>query len=192
MRVSSLILPPSSFNKRCGSVQGGMLLVRYISNLSVKTLIFAIGVTIVAGLAPIHAAMSAAPKVEVPRSWKKVELRDFSFSIPPDMKERDVRGIDSEVWEYRSREMRLAIDYGMYSIDQKSYAEQPGYKSEWVSIDGQRAKVATFRSGKYFVAAAYFSGLWNSDTKLGFSVESKSAAGQELSKKIFQSIRFRR
>ena len=167
-------------------------MVRLISRLSLKTLIFVIGVSILAALSPAHAQVSAAPKVDVPRGWKKIELRDFSFSIPPDMRERDVHGIDSEVWEYRSRDLRLAIDYGMYSTDHESYAEQPGYKLEWVSLDGESAKVATFRSGKYFVAAVYFTGLWGSDTKLGFSVESKSASGQELSKKIFQSIRFRR
>jgi hypothetical protein len=154
--------------------------------------IFLIGIFVSAGLSPAYAQVGTTPKVDVPRGWKKIELRDFSLEIPPGMKKRDVRGIDSEVWEYRSRDLRLAIDYGMYSNDLESYADRPEYKAEWISIDGKEAKVATYRSGKDYVAAVYFPGLWGSDTKLGFSVESKSATGQELSKKIFQSIRFRR
>ena len=167
-------------------------MVQLKCSLSIGMFLLLTGVSVAAGLPLSCAQLSTTPKVDVPPDWKKIDLRDFSFAIPPDLKERDVRGIDSEVWEYRSRDLRLAIDYGMYSDDLDSYSDRPEYKAEWVSIDSKKAKVVTYRSGKSYVAAVYFPGLWGSDTKLGFSVESKSAAEQELSKKIFQSIRFRR
>lgn len=121
---------------------------RVIFRLSIGTLTFGLGISIAAWFFPSHSQVSTPSKVDVPHGWKKVELSDFSFYVPPDMKERDVRGIDSEVREYRNRNMRLGIDYGMYSNDLKSYAARPEYKSESVSIDGEKAKVATYRSSK--------------------------------------------
>jgi hypothetical protein len=112
------------------------------------------------------------------------------------MKDRKVRAVDSFVWEYRGGGLRLAIDYGMYSNDLSAMEREPDSHVEWVSIHGEKAKVVTGRAGKSFVAAVHFPNLGGNDasgrTKLTFSVESRSAAGQTEAKKIFQSIKFRR
>ncbi len=124
--------------------------------------------------------------------WKKINLVDFQFYLPGDMKDQKVRGIDSAVWDYRNDCLRLAIDYGMYSNDLKSLASQPNHDSEWVLINCQKAYVVTCRYEKSYISAVHFPALWDSDTKLTFYVEGKSDNTQKIAREIFQSIKFRK
>ena len=48
----------------------------------------------------------------ISKDWKKIETEDFSFSIPPTMKNKNVRGIDTEVWQYEDGKITLTIEQG--------------------------------------------------------------------------------
>jgi hypothetical protein len=140
---------------------------------------------------------------EVPPGWKKVELSDFSFSMPPDMRDNEVKGIDSAVWQYRNGGMILTADYGMYSNSLESYKGQPGYGEEWFLIGGKRAKVCTFQLDESFmnttedrefsfISAAYFPEVSEgAATKLSIWVSARGAGEQEAAKKILQSVEFK-
>jgi hypothetical protein len=139
----------------------------------------------------------------VPRNWKTVELSDFSFSLPPDMRDEEVKGIDSAVWQYRNDGMILTIDYGMYSNSLESYKSQPGHHEEWFLIGGKRAKICTFQLDESFmntaedrdfsfISAAYFPEVRESSVaKLSIWVNAKGTGEQEAAKKIFQSVEFK-
>ncbi len=141
--------------------------------------------------------------IDIPRNWKKVELGHFSFSIPPDMRDEEVKGIDSAVWQYRSGGMMLMIDYGMYSNSIESYKGQPDYREEWFLIGGRRAKICTFQLDEShmnteedrnfpFISAAYFPEVGEgSAAKLSMWVSANGAVEQESAKKIFQSVEFK-
>jgi hypothetical protein len=142
------------------------------------------------------------PPVTIPDNWKKIDLDAFSFYAPPDLKNQNVHGIDSAVWEFRTSSMTLNIDYGMYSNDLKFYEDQPEYQAKWYLIGGKSAKVATLRlSDEYaadhlhkdqkYVAAVYFPDVASSGTKLTFWAECVDTTTQESAKKILQSIKFK-
>ena len=150
-----------------------------------------------------RAQVATPPPVTIPEGWKRIDLNDFSFYAPPDMKNQNVRGIDSAVWEFRNRALNLNIDYGMYSNDLKSYENQPEYKAEWLYIDGKKAKVATFRMSDEdtagsplkdlkYVSAVYFPDVGGGgDTKLTFWANCISPAAQGSARTIFLSLKFK-
>ena len=124
----------------------------------------------------------------------KVDLGDFSFYAPPDMKNQNVRGIDSAVWQFRNSSMTLDLDYGMYSNDLKSYADQPEYQAWWILIDGKEAKVATLRMdddrGRKYVAAVHFPDVsGRGGTRLTAWARCRDRATQQSAKNIFLSIK---
>lgn len=160
-------------------------------------LVFTVAIACSICSAQSPAKREGRPAADAPSpGWRRIDLQDFSFYLPRGMKDKKVRGIDSFVREYRGGGVRLAIDYGMYSDDLRSMEGKPGFRAEWVSISGERAKVATCRWGKSYVAAVYFPNLGGDAasgiTKLTFYAESRSAGGQEEALKVFQSIKFRR
>src|SRR2546427_10407959 len=115
------------------------------------------------------------------------------------MRNQNARGTDSAVWEFRNRQMTLNLDYGMYSNDLEFYAGQPEYHTEWVRIDGKRAKIATLRMNdadswdkdRKYVAAVYFPEVNGRATKLTFWADCIYPATRDSAKNIFLSIRFK-
>src|SRR5262245_23465567 len=121
-----------------------------IFRISIGILSFALIVSVAGWLFLSHSQETKSPQPIIPNGWKRLELDDFSFYIPPDLEDQKARGIDSAVWEFRNHAMSLSIDYGMYSNDLEFYKDQPDYHAEWLRIDGKKAKVATLRmSDKY-------------------------------------------
>lgn len=142
-----------------------------------------------------------APQSKVPADWRNVQVEDFSFSIPPDLKAEDVRGIDSTVYAYVSDHMRIVIDLGRYSNNLQLYREQPGYREEWFIIHGRKAKVSTFYlsdefanpgdEGRRSIAAVFFPDIGGNAAQLSFWVNCESGREQEVAKQIFYSIKFK-
>jgi len=176
---------------------------RLIIRLSIGILTFAIFLSVTAWLFLSHSQVAKPPPTTIPDGWNKIELGDFSFYAPPDMKNRNVRGIDSAVWEFRNHSMTLNLDYGMYSNDLKSYVDQPEYRAEWLGIDGKKAVIATLRmrdkdmaaspeKDRKYIAAVYFPDVNSGEkTKLTFWASCVDSATQESAKRIFLSIKFK-
>ena len=149
---------------------------------------------------------SSAVEQSVSSDWKSVDAKgEFSFSLPKDMEPHPIQGQDSYVGEYRSSTTLLNFDYGWYPIDlcdAKYSGAKPQFEQAATAIDGRRARVMTFHdpNRKYdaefpYVAAVCFDDL---GTELGQKVTlsmwtyCKGNAEQEISKKIFYSIKFPR
>jgi hypothetical protein len=142
-----------------------------------------------------HSQTSKPSNATVAKGWKKVDLGDFSFYAPPDMKNQNVRGIDSAVWQFRNSSMTLDLDYGMHSNNLKSHADQPEYQEEWFLIDGKQAKVATLRMddnrGRKYVAAVHFPDVsGGGGTRLTAFASCRDRATQQSAKSIFLSIKW--
>ena len=139
---------------------------------------------------------SYAQVSEIPKGWKKVSVCQLNFVIPKDLKNQNVRGIDSCVAEFKSSRMRLAIDYGLYSGAYKNDGTTFDFKEEFTEIDGKKAQLVTFkdtRDSRKFVAGLYvliYEVPGNMKTSLNMMINVKSVEDLETAKRIFQSLRF--
>lgn len=128
------------------------------------------------------------------QDWQKVEIKGrFSFSLPPEMKQTPVEGMDSLVREYASPHVRLGFDYGWYS-DPLDYPGRVDYQAGMVEIDGRKAKLVTFRSADAQTDFANFAGIHLADpgdgqNKLTMWARYQNPADLSQIKKIFQSIK---
>jgi hypothetical protein len=138
---------------------------------------------------------SYAQVSEIPNGWKKVSLCQLHFLIPKNMKNQNVKGIDSCVADFKNSRMRLAIDYGSYSGAYKNDGTTSDFKEEFTEIDGKKAQLVTFkdRRDRKFVAGLYVLIHEAQDgmkTSLNMSISVKSEEDLETARHIFQSLRF--
>ena len=89
---------------------------------------------------------SQAQASDIPNGWKKVSLCQLNFLIPKNLKNQNVKGIDSCVAEFRNGKMRLAIDYGSYGGAYKNDSTVFDFKEELTEIDGKKAQLVTFKN----------------------------------------------
>jgi len=76
---------------------------------------------------------------KIPAEWETIQATNsFSFRAPPDLKETDVKGIDSLVGEFVSPTLTLLFDHGAYSDP----LDGEGFDGFWTTIDGRRARIA--------------------------------------------------
>ncbi len=127
--------------------------------------------------------------------WKRIDLEQFSFSIPLEMKQLKIINIDSAVWRYSNNDLELTIDFGLYSGLPKIYKEEVNYREEKVKISGKNAKIVSFISEESdkdckYNTAIYFPKVEDKYTKLSFFICSDLPQSQETAKAIFRSIKF--
>ena len=135
-----------------------------------------------------------------PVDWRRIDLRYFSFYLPPDMKESEATGIDSFVWHAVSDSARLTVDLGPHSNDLTSYVEWPGFHQETLVIDYRQARICTFRQSEQFmdsadgdrlyIAAAYFADIGRGD-QLTLWFATNRPKHQQIAKRVFKSIKFK-
>lgn len=138
---------------------------------------------------------------ETPKDWRTHDLGPFSFQAPADFSGGQDQGIDSAVWSFRNENIRLELDYGVYSNDLQIYGDKPEYHESWVVIHGKKAKLCTFRLSdssatpatekKPFIAAVYFPDTGSPSQKLTLWASTDSPAAQEKAKLILNSVRFK-
>jgi hypothetical protein len=131
---------------------------------------------------------------------KKIDLKNFSFYMPPSMKEVQAKGIDSFVWEASSHSTRLIIDFGEHSNDLTSYLEWPNFQEQIVRIDSRPARLCMFKHANEFMDSAdgdrlYIAAVHSSEVGLGnnrltFWLASNNEAEQKAAETIFYSIKF--
>ena len=138
----------------------------------------------------------------IPRGWKKVNARDFSFYIPPYLKGPQISQDEGEALLFSSNRMILNIDNGIYPNSLTIYGDQPDYQEEKVQIDDREAKICTFRlsdtfstshdKGRKLIAAVHFPELNGGLVKeFTFWAGCKDVECQAAAKDIFHSIRFK-
>ena len=149
-----------------------------------------------AGLIISHAQDST-----IPPGWKTVSACQIRFLVPKDLKNQNVRGIDSCFVEFRNSKMRLTIDAGSWGGVFTRTEASLDFKEEFINIDGKKAQVVTYKdaqssSSRKFVAGFYVV-LYESPDKeklssafLYMTVRVKGEKELEVAKQIFHSIRF--
>ena len=90
---------------------------------------------------------------EVPRDWQRIETEFFSFSIPANMKNNDVRGIDSYVMQFENDEIILDLDYGMHSTTMEYSASSFESKKDSIIIDGTETLLISYDANKPVLAS---------------------------------------
>ncbi|HSJ30788.1 MAG TPA: hypothetical protein VK933_05095 [Longimicrobiales bacterium] len=90
-------------------------------------------------------ASCAAPTVDVSR-WETVDAGEFSFRLPPGLRESPVQGVDSKVGLFRTQDgaVELSYDWGWYSSDlSHDTATFSSYRACSGIIDDREALVIT-------------------------------------------------
>lgn len=77
-------------------------------------------------------------ELAIPSSWRSFEVGPFRLTGPPDLKKRNVRGIDSTVYEYENREFSVGIEIGMYSVERTVHSFE--YETGSIMIDARQVK----------------------------------------------------
>ena len=132
--------------------------------------------------------------------WQNVDAGEFSFTLPCDMMQKPVAGIDSKVASYDSASLGLTYDYGRYSSDLGELKGQPELREESTTIGGKAARIVTARSAdasaeRPFTAAVAFASVGPAiradKLRLTVVAHGKAAADQDTAKRIFRSIQFK-
>lgn len=137
-----------------------------------------------------------AQDLKPPAGWKKVTLCQINFFIPDKLKNQYAKGIDSCVGEFKTRKIRLAIDYGWHGGAYIKDSLGAGFKVELAEIDGKKARIITYKDAKN--KRSFISGLYvlvneakdGVKTSLSMTIEVKSEKDIEIARQIFRSIRF--
>ncbi len=158
--------------------------------------------------APTAAPSSAAPggsdggtsSCRPDSPWQNIDAGEFAFTLPCDMAQKPVHGIDSKVGSYESPSLSLMYDYGRYSSDLGELKGQPELREESSTIGGKAARIVTVRSAdankeRPFTAAVAFASVGPAvradRIRLTVVAHGKTAADQETAKRIFRSIQFK-
>jgi hypothetical protein len=133
--------------------------------------------------------LAAAARGE--ESWKKIENKSFSFSVPPSFKKTGAIGIYSLVEEYEADGIKLEFDYGRFS---NNFGEWPKEtKFENVKINGKAARVGTVKREfhKGFPHNTQVHIKLDGGVALSMYAACKSEKEVELARKIFETIAFK-
>jgi hypothetical protein len=132
--------------------------------------------------------------------WQNIDAGEFAFTLPCEMAQKPVAGIDSKVASYESPSLSLMYDYGRYSSDLGELKGQPELREETSTIGGKAARIVTVRSAdasseRPFTAAVSFASVGAAiradKIRLTMVAHGKTAADQETAKRIFRSIQFK-
>ena len=132
--------------------------------------------------------------------WQNIDAGEFGFTVPCDMVQKPVQGIDSKVARYDSPTLWLMYDYGRYSSDLGELKGQPELREESSTIGGKPARIVTVRSAdaandRPFTAAVAFASVGPAiradKIRLTMVAHGTTAADQETAKRIFRSIQFK-
>jgi hypothetical protein len=138
----------------------------------------------------------------VPRDWILVQVDHIQFSVPADLKQQNVVGRDSDFWHFRNDRIWLDIERGIHAEVSDIYRKNTDYVERSTRINGKVARLYSFRlddstlsrmgENLVFVVAVTFENLDKPKNRLTLWAYCKGPGEQELAKKIFSSVKFRR
>jgi hypothetical protein len=128
------------------------------------------------------------------KDWYKAEMGAYSFYVPKNFKLTKIRGVDATIWESKTENVNFGILEGTnVGLENpiKGYSSNVKYKS--LLIEEVTAQMVFFVNNsedyKYVSAISFMPPKWKIST-VSITLYSKDVGGQELAKKIFESIRF--
>ena len=132
----------------------------------------------------------------IPKGWKEISVCEIKFAMPIDLKNQNVKGIDSCVADFKSNKIRIGIDYSSYGSAYKNDGTKVNFKEALTEIDGKKAQLVTYKQSPN--SRAITVGLYvliyeandGTKTSLNMTAEVESEKDLESAKQIFQSILF--
>ena len=126
----------------------------------------------------------------VPQDWVKTDCGHFTLFHPPDMKEEKVRGIDSDVRQFKSASIILSSDFGRYSDPLDRGYPKP---FETIMIGGKQARIIVYsRAGEFpFLCNIHFPDTGKAGVTLTLGGGCKSKAALDILQHIYGTIRFK-
>ena len=125
-----------------------------------------------------------------PQDWVKTDCGHFTLFLPPDMKEEKVRGIDSDVRQFKSASIALGSDYGRYSDTLDRGYPKP---FETIMIGGKQARIIVYDgAGEFpFLCNIHFPDTGKAGVTLTLGGGCKTKAALEILQRIYGTIRFK-
>jgi len=120
--------------------------------------------------------------------WQPVDTGSFTLFLPPDWEFIKLQGIDSFVGEFVGGDTVLYFDYGWYS-NPLAEDDDPDHNVTYEAIDGFNAKIVVPKIVGNGTTGVYFDNLGSSN-KLNIEGYDLSATNQDVSLKIFRTIKF--
>jgi hypothetical protein len=143
-------------------------------------------------------------KSVVPDGWKKLEACGITFYAPSDFEEENIRGKDSCVKSYRSKNILLTLDVlgyiGKESNSRKDeLSDEKDFQIVKTKIDGRKAEIITYYETEnkeqwkdlLYEATLFVPVIDKKDGgNLTIWTNSRTAENRETAKKIFATVRF--
>lgn len=129
-------------------------------------------------------------------NWKKINLPEFSFSVPKDIKDLQSTGIHSQIWQSESEDIFLSIELSDYVFPSVGgLKEKPTFREKFIEIDGKNAYLIFYKledpDEEYKYASEIYFTFKNKKRKLSLKVYSKSEDDRKIAEKIFLSVKFK-
>lgn len=155
-------------------------------------------------LLAFNIAIAQNKTVAIPDNWKKIEACGITFYAPPDLQQETIRGIDSCVECYRSKNILLTLDVlgyiGKESDSRKDeLSDEKDFQIVTTKIDGRKVEIITYYETEnkdqwknlLYRATLFVPVIDKKDGgNLTIWTNSRTAKDRETAKKIFETVRF--
>ena len=143
-------------------------------------------------------------QVSIPDDWQKVEECGITFSIPSEFEKEDVRGKDSCVSSFKSKNIQLSLDVGFYILKESysrkdEFSDEKDFKISKLKIDGRKAELITYYQTEnneqwkdlLFNATLFVPVIDKKDGgHLTMWANCRTEKDREIAKMIFETLRF--
>ncbi|HEU4711128.1 MAG TPA: hypothetical protein VFS76_06155 [Pyrinomonadaceae bacterium] len=135
----------------------------------------------------------------MPSGWQKIDAYGkFTFNLPAGMRNTGIVGIENLHGEFSNRRLHLSYDYKPFdhlAYDRREKAMGKNFQETELLIDGKKSFLFVWqeidsRNRLYYNVDLYVGDLPKSQVLMRMWTRSRSAKDVELSKAIFQTIRF--
>lgn len=133
-------------------------------------------------------------------TWRIVDAEGlFTFSLPPDMKQSDVRGIDSSYREYDNGKLTFSFVYepnGVLSYGRREMEFGKGFQEVVTDVAGTKAYLFLYeratdaQNHKTYHADIYLGDFPNARVRLWMWARSTDPNDITIARKIFNSVEF--
>jgi hypothetical protein len=145
----------------------------------------------------IFGTLVLAQAEKIPKGWKRVSACNVSFLVPTEMVNLNLRGFDSCAAAFKSTEIVVNLDKGIYSNPGLADDKTEDYSRTPTVIDGKNAFIAKFldtgERGRYPKlnkwTVVYIPSTKNAMLALSFVIQMSPKANPEVAEKISYSIR---
>jgi hypothetical protein len=143
---------------------------------------------------PVNASSTVRGPAEISRDWKSFVTTRFSFRLPLNASESNVKcwhGVGS-CYEFQAENFRLSLDFHVAAYRPVSERKGPSFRESVINIDGLPAWKWSFedKDKRQFHHGALIYSRIDKGFRIGISITSPEELPDHFVDAIFQSIRF--